>query len=341
MDVNTILAREPASSARLQRWLEVVRARLAPAQLAAMERWGNTAPFAAGAQAAFRDGQVDVTTLMNVAHQLGRAPRDRAWLAERTGELPRVFEAARERPAVASALVWNWLGEAEPQLASNLVQAIRERAGLPGLRRRLEVAEAPSAVDVAWFGDRQVEDAAAWLEHVPAPHAATLSATIAAIEAQRAAVATPITELAPFLRQVASFVVLLSTRALDPLGFPLSRDVSLVLDPPLAQRVELASWARSVQRAPCLRGQMIVMTLAVAAPWPLALEVIASELGSGTSGAFGVVMRLRAEVALPPGPQVPLLLCVPGEPIEERGARFERWSQRAYPHAVDAWRAWC
>lgn len=341
MDVTAMVAREPASSARLQRWLEAVRTRLAPAQLAAMERWGNTAPFDASAQQAFRHAQLDLATLRKVARHVGRAPSDRVELAERASQVQRVFETAREQPAVASALVWHWLGEAEPQLASNLVHAIRERAGLPGLRRRLENTDAPTAVDVTWFADRQVEDAATWIEHIPPPHAATLASSIVAVEAQRAAVAAPIAELAPFLHRVATFLVLLSTRALDPLGFNVSREVSLVIDPPLAQRLELASWARSVRRTPCLRGQMILMKLAVDAPWPLEIEVIACELGRGASGAFGLMMRLRGDVALPPGPQAPVLLCVPGESIEERGARFERWSQHAYPLAVAAWRAWC
>lgn len=336
-----MVAREPSSSSRLRRWLEAVRGRMVPEQLIAMERWGNTSLFDAGALQVIREERLDLATLANVAHQLRNEPGHRVVLPEQAGQLPRVFELARDQPAVASALVWHWLRDSEPQLGSLLVQALRERAGLPGLRRRLEAGGAPGSVDVLWFSDRQIEDAAAWIEHVPAPQAATLAATIAGVEAQRAAVTAPITELAPFLRQVASFLVLLSTRALDSLGFKLSRDVSLVVDPPLAQRIEIAGWARSVGRAPCLRGQMTVMTLATAAPWPLKLEVIASELGRGASGAFVVMMRLRGDVALPQGPQAPLFLCVPGEPLEERGARFERWSQYAYPHAVDAWRTWC
>jgi hypothetical protein len=84
---------------------------------------------------------------------------------------------------------------------------------------------------------------------------------------------------------------------------------------------------------------MMILTIAVEAPWPLTLEVIASELGRGVSGAFGIVMRLCGEMALPSTLPAPMLLCIPEEPIELLGARFERWSQRAYPHAVDAWRA--
>ncbi|MGE3459014.1 MAG: hypothetical protein AB7O24_28115 [Kofleriaceae bacterium] len=112
----------------------------------------------------------------------------------------------------------------------------------------------------------------------------------------------------------------------------------MVSDPPIDTRMEVAHWARTVGRTLCLRGQMVIMTIDVAAPWPLALEVIASELGRGISGAFGIVMRLRGHIALPATQAAPLLLCVPDESIELRGARFERWCQRAYPHAVAPWR---
>lgn len=341
MDVDRILAGvpEPATAARLVQWVGNVRSRLTAEQRTAIDRWFNDVPLDSGAQNAFRANQLDIDTLSRLAHRLGRREREPVRLGEKAAPIARVLESARERPTVASTIVWHLLGSTEPELASHLIQSIRERAGLPGIRQRIERAEIPSKPDISWFDDRQMEDAAVWAENIPAPIATTLAGTIERVEEQRASANVQITSLVPFLRRVASFVLTLSKGGLDPLGFALSPNAQLVADPPLSKRIEVATWSRSVGRTMSLRGQMLIASIDVASPWPLVLEVIASDLGRGASGAFGIAMRLRGEAALPPTPQpAPLLLCIPGEPIELLGARFERWSQRAYPHAVDAWR---
>ena len=340
MDVARILERtsEPDTTARLQAWLAAARARMTPAQHEAMERWFNASPFDSGAQQAFRADRFDPPLLTQLAKRFAARRDAQPRLPDATAAIPEVMRIAHERPATASALVWHVLGATAPELASNLVQAIRERAMLPGLRRRIAAGEPPATPDSTWFADRQLEDAAAWAENVPAPVAPTLAEAIERTVAQRAAGGANVHELVPFVRQVASFLLALSRARRDPLGFALATDAQLVADPPLERRLEIAAWARTVQRAVCLRGQMLVLVIGVQAPWPLVLELIACEPGRGASGALGVLLRLRGAAPLPPGPEAPLLLCLPGEPVEQRGARFERWAQRAYPHAVDAWR---
>ncbi len=339
MDVSRILGGvpEPASTVRLQRWMGEVRDRLVPAQRRSMERWFNDAPFDAGALQAFRNGHLDVAVLSQLASRLTRVDRT-VRIDENSAPIARIFEVAHERPAVASTLVWHLLGATAPELASHLIQGIRERARLPGLRNPIASAEIVNKLDTAWFEHRQIEDTATWMENIPTAPADTLADAIAQTEAQRAATGTSITELVPFVRQLASFLLSISTASLDPLGFALSSDAQLVADPPLAKRIEIATWARSAHRSICLRGQLMVMSIGVKAPWPLALEVITCELGRGSSGAFGILLRLSSDVTVPSPTQAPLFLCIPDEPIQQRGARFERWSQRAYPHAVDAWR---
>jgi hypothetical protein len=341
VDVNRILAStsEPATSTGLLRWVDGVRKRLVPEQLSAMERWFNDSPFDAAAQQAFRAGRLDTAALSFYAQRLGRN-KPRALRVD-ASSIARVFDVAHERPALASTLVWHLLGTDEPELASNLIQSIRERARLPGLRHRIEKAELPSKPELSWFDDRQLEDAAEWAEHIPAPPALTLAAATAAVEAQRATASVQIAVLVPFVQRIASFLLSLSKSSLDPLGFRLSPEAQLVVDPPLPRRVEIVRWGRTVGRTLCLRGQMMIMSIGVAAPWPLALELVTSELGRGATGALGIVMRLRGDVSLPPSAQpARVLLCLPGEPFETLGARFERWSLRAYPHAVDVWRGY-
>ena len=339
MDVARLLAGspEPQTTAPLQAWVATVRARLSPAQRTTMERWFNDAPFDVGAQQGFRQDRFDAAFLAHLAHRLAAQPRA-LHLAAHEAAIAQIMAVAHERPAVASAFIWHLLGASAPELASNLVQAVRERAGLPGLRARITSAEHAAKPNATWFDDRHLEDAAAWAEHIPTSPTTSLADAIAQTEAQRAATGANIHELVPFVQQLAGFLVSISTAALDPLGFPLSRDAQLVADPPLATRMEIATWARTVRRSVCLRGQMLVLRLGVHAPWPLSLEVIACELGRGVSGAFALLLRLRGELAVPPATQAPVLLCLPGEPIERRGARFERWAPRAYVHAVDAWR---
>lgn len=342
VDVARVLANvaEPSSSVRLAQWIGSVRARLTQDQRTSMERWFNDVPLDSGALNAFRANQLDVLTLSRIAQRLGRRDRKTIDLRERASPVATLVASAVNRPAVTSTIIWHLLGATEPELASHLIHAIRERAGLPGLRRRIEPAELPVKPEVTWFDDRQTEDAAAWAEKIPAPIATTLADAIAHVEAQRASSNTQVTKLVPFLQRTASFILTLSTQKVDPLGFALSRNARLVVDPPLTTRMDVAAWGRSVDRMLSLRGQMAILGIDVVSPWPLTLEIIATDLGRGASGALGVVMRLRGDVALPPTAEAaPVLLCMPDEPMEVLGGRFERWSQRAYPHAIDPWRA--
>lgn len=342
MDVDRILASafEPSTSRRLQVWVKGAQARLSPEQRTATERWVSTAPFEAGAMQALRTRQLDARYLRALAERLERRRLTKEErFAERAAPIARLFDLAPERPILASTLVWHSLGATAPKLASALIHVFRERAGLPGLRRSLDPKQLPARPDSTWFEDRQFEDAAEWAEYIPAPRGSTLAEAITRVEQQRTTTGATITELVPFIQRTASFLQSLSRRSIDPIGFALAQQASLIGDPPLAKRFEVASWGRTVGRTLCLRGQMMIMTIAVQAPWPLAVEVIASELGRGVTGAFGILMRLRGEMALPSTLPAPVMLCLPGEEIEQRGARFERWSQRAYPHAVDAWRA--
>jgi hypothetical protein len=332
---------EPRSTQLLREMLDATRTRLDEKQLATMERWFYDAHFDSGVLQALRSGEHSLAALRELAAKLTRGRRTEIVLDERSVYISRLLDFAPERPAVVSALVWHWIGGAEPALASHLVQAIRKSAGLPGLRQRIRSDEPWSpntdrAIHVTWFADRQIEDLGRWCERVPAPLADTFAGAIAGTEAQRVVVGEA-TELATFMRQIASFLLQLSIRKLDPLGFPLSREARLAVDPPFEHRLELAEWARTMQRAICLRGMIMVMTIEVAAPWPLALEVIATQLGTGACDGFGVLLRLRGQV-VPAASRAPLFVCMPGETIEERGSRFERWLALAYPHAVDAWR---
>ena len=345
MDVSELVRRfvEPPSTVQVRALIGDASHGLDPEQRVAVERWSNDVPLEQGLLRALRHQELAPAAMHKHASRLARRPQDVSPLDERVGHLAHLLDFAVERPATVSAIAWHWLGASHPDLATHVVQLIRERAGLPGVRERLTADEPYSrsggdAIHVAWFADRQLEDAASWLEHVPAPAADTLAAATRANEARRAQ-QRAILELTPFLRQVASFVLHLSRRELDPLGFPLGSDAQLHVDPPLAQRLELAAWARRARRTLCLRGQLIVMPIRVEAPWPLSLEVIAAELGCGGRG-FGLIMRLRGDASVPAATMAPVFLHLPAESIEERGARFERWLSRAYPHAVDAWRAW-
>jgi len=74
----------------------------------------------------------------------------------------------------------------------------------------------------------------------------------------------------------------------------------------------------------------------------LCRELLGVELGHGACGGLGLLLRLAGAVPTVSTTSVPapVLLCVPSETPEERGPRFERWLSRAYPHAIQAWRAW-
>jgi hypothetical protein len=351
---------EPVATERLRALLAGARERLTASQRAAIAMWDESRPLDRPTTTALRFGPIDGATLRRLAGDLvkrGRAP-SRAMPAtpgamprERFDEVAAVLDGAAARPAVASALLWSWLSERDGGVfAAHLVQRVRELAGLPGLRRRFAADEerwrssngAAALADA--FADRQVEDACVWMEHVAAPLAAAEAAPLARqqaeIERMRAtAPRVSADEFAPFAQLAATFVVQLSARRLDPLGFPLSRDVELDRDPSVERRIEIAAWARLAGRLVNARGQMFVVGIAVRAPWPLRLELIAAELGVGACGGLGMMLRLSgaAPVALD---HAPMLLCFPGEPTQERGPRFERWLADAYPAAARAWQAW-
>ncbi|MDX2091709.1 MAG: hypothetical protein SFX73_27865 [Kofleriaceae bacterium] len=339
MDVS--LAAEPSSTRRVRELLARVRARLGAQQRDAMERWDLAAAWDGATLAELRADKLDLATLQRLAGKLASHSPSERILDVRVAALPQVMQFAAQRPAAVSALVWTWLGREHASLASHLIHVIRERAGLPGLRRTIG-ADEPLAVEPSWFADRQLEDAARWLAVLPPPPAATVADTVAASEAQRAAAERiAVGELALFLRRAAAFFVHLSAAGVDPLGFTLGREAQLDVDPPISQRLEIAAWARSVGPVLCVRGQLVVLRIPVVdAPWALALEMIAAELGRGLGGGAGLMLRLRGDGVDVPARRAPLLLCLPGEPVDELGARFERWLAHAYPWAVDAWRPW-
>jgi hypothetical protein len=340
MDVAALVGSlsEPASTRRAHALFTRARGRLSPAQRDAIERWGSLRPFDAGLLYELRHGAWDLGAVRKHIATLERARTMTSELAARGAALESLVSFARERPAVVSTIVWQWFGHKFPAFAAHVLYAVRERAGLPDMSRR-HTADEPATVD--GFADRQVEDVARWFEHVSAPTADTLADAIAATEAQRAAAdRVDIAKLSTFMRQSAQFFHVISQRGLDPLGFALSRSGQIVVDPPLEERLALATWARAAKHAICPRGNLVVLRIAIDAPWPFALELIAAELGRGGSGGAGLLLRLRGDVPLAPVRPQPLLLCLPGEPIEELGPRFERWLARAYPAAVDAWRRW-
>jgi hypothetical protein len=352
---------EPVATERLRALLAGARERLTASQRAAIAMWDESRPLDRPTSTALRFGPVDRATLRRLAADLvkrRRAPSRAAPEAaaggapgDRFGEVARLLDGAAARPAVASALLWSWLAERDGGVfAAHLVQRVRELAGLPGYRRQI------AADDERWrpsnsvaaltdaFADRQIEDACAWMEHVPAPLAAAEAAPLARqqaeIERMRAmAPRESAAEFAPFAQLAATFVVQLSARRLDPLGFPLGRDVELDRDPAVERRIEIAAWARQAGRLVSARGAMFVVRIAVRAPWPLRLELIAAELGVGACGGLGMVLRLAGDAPVA-AEHAPVLLCFPGEPPEERGPRFERWLSDAYPAATRAWRAW-
>jgi len=347
---------EPVASERLRALLADARERFTASQRATIAAWDESRPLDRPTSTALRLGPLDGAQLRRLAVDLVKrrassAPPGGA-ASDRFDEMPAVLAGAAARPAVASAVLWSWLAERDGgAFAAHLVQRVRELAGLPGLRRRfavddpaLRVSSGVAALAEA-FADRQVEDACVWMEHVPPPFAAAERAPLArqhaAIERTRAmAPHATVAEFAGFAQLAATFVVQLSARRLDPLGFPLGRDVELDRDPSVERRIEIASWARQAGRFVSARGQMFVVGIAVRAAWRLRLELIAAELGAGACGGLGMMLRLRGDAPVAMSERAPVLLCFPGEPTEERGPRFERWLSDAYPAAARAWQAW-
>jgi hypothetical protein len=326
---------EPHSTAHLRGLLGRARAGFTPAQRAAEAAFDASARHEPAVLRRLRQGDIDLPTWRRLARTTGA--QRAAPLDDRISAVPGILALGEERPAVASALLWELLGTAHPALASCLIQLVRERAGLVALRRAVDAAEIDGD-PVTWFADRQLADAARWMQRMPAPEADTLMATMTATEAQRSrADRLDIGAVAGFLRRAAAFFAHLAAAGVDPLGFALGREARIDVDPVLGRRVELAAWARGSGCSVCLRGRMIVLEIDVEAPWPLVIEVLASELGRGVCGGGGLLMRLGGGAA-PSIHAAPVLLWLPGEPVEQLGARFERWLAGAYPRAVDAWR---
>lgn len=357
MDVKQQLERvaEPAITTLVRAQLDRVDARMTPWQRDQLLRWNEARPFAADALNAVRKDVESAQQLRERAERFRAAaggPQVGDGVAARIAEAAAVVAEAASRPAVASALVWSLLANTDEDLAAHLIQIIRERAGLPRVTSKpgredpgLAAAAANVPALVTWFSDRQVGDACALIEAVPVPHGpeerATLATQIAAIADARTTTprVAPAT-FAAFARRVAAFLVELSARELDPLGFTLGREVQLEGDPPLARRVELCAWARRAGHTISPRGALLVLAIPIQAPWPWRLELVAAEPGHGASGCLAILLRIASERAPVVTARAPALLLVPDEPDAERGARFERWLAAAYPHATSEWRAW-
>jgi hypothetical protein len=356
LDVSDLFTRvaEPVATERLRAMLAGARERLTESQRAAMEARDEQLPLDRATRTGLQVGPTDPGRLRQLAADLAKrrdlpaAPADTVF-----DRVPGVLAQAAAHPVAVSAVLWSWLAPHNGAFAVHLVQRVRELAGLPGLQRRLEASDpalekagdVPALVNALL--DRQLDDACAWMEHVPPPlapllgAAASLSRQQAAIEDMRTrAPHEAAAEFAGFASLAATFLVQLSARGLDPLGFSLGREIQLAADPAVDRRLEIAAWALQAGRSLSPRGQMFVVSIPVAAPWPLRLELVAGELGRGACGGLGMVLRLAGEAPVVMTERAPMLLCLPGEPAEERGPRFERWLSEAYPAATRAWRAW-
>jgi hypothetical protein len=341
---------EPAISEHVRVLLDRLDARLSPAQRDELLRWDDAVPHPADTINAVRRDIDSAERLRDRAVRFAEAAGRTYNVYDRIDDAVAVIGQARAKPAVASALVWHLIGGRDEDLTSHLVQVIRERAGLARLTTRIrgqdlgpETASVPELV--VSFADRQVADACARIEAVPAPFgpedAATLNRQMAAIaDARNALPRVTVALVSGFAKRAAAFLVELSTRKLDPLGFALGRDLQLDHDPPLARRVEIAAWARRAGHLVSPRGALLVLRIPIMAPWPWHLELIAAEPGHGASGCVALLLRLASDATPPPTSRTPVLLFVPDEGDDERGARFERWLAIAYPSATAEWRAW-
>jgi hypothetical protein len=343
---------EPPVTARVRDLLARLESRVTPAQREELLRWDDAVPHAADTVNAVRNDVDDVERLRARAARFAVAAGKRSAqaLEARIGDVPFVISQASAKPAVASAIVWTLVGLHDEDLASHLVQILRERAGLTRLTARVrgdDLGEAAAKLPslVAWFADRQVADACAWIEAIPVPFgpddAATLDTQLSAIDQARqtAPRLTPAL-FAAFARRAATFFVELSTRNLDPLGFPLSRDVELETEPSRQRRVEIAAWAWRAGHVVAPRGTLAVLGIPIQAPWPWRLELIAAEPGHGASGCLALLLRIVGQGPPPSRSRAPALLFVPDEPDAERGGRFERWLAIAYTQATAEWRPW-
>jgi hypothetical protein len=359
LDVSDLVTRiaEPVATERLRALLAGARNRLTESQRTAMEARDEQLPLDRATRNGLQIGPIDPARLRQLALDLAQRRQLPALPADNIFDrVPGVLAQAAAHPVAVSAVLWSWLAPRNGgAFAVHLVQRARELADLPGLQRRLEPSDPAllCATDVpalvTAFLDRQLDDACAWMEHVPPPlsspsavgDAASLSRQRAAIDDMRArAPHESAADFAAFARLAATFLVQLSARGLDPLGFALGREVQLDADPSVDRRLEIAAWALQAGRSLSPRGQMFVVAIPVAAPWPLRLELVAGELGRGACGGLGMVLRLAGAAPVVMTERAPMLLCIPGEPTEERGPRFERWLSEAYPAATRAWQAW-
>lgn len=356
MDVAAVFERvaEPAETARLRELVTYARGTFTPWQAREMALWDGNAPFERSLIKGIRQHAGDGARIREQVHLFARhrtryeAPGGE----DRFDGIPAVLAAAASQPAVASALVWHWFRDRDADLASHFIHLVRERAALPGLRRRLVADEqalreagANLPALAVRFADRQLEDACAWIEGVPAPHGPRDGATLAIQEAaiaehRRAAPRISDDELAGFAQRAATFLVQLSAHGRDPVGFPLAREVSLDTDPAIERRIAIASWARRSGHRISPRGRMFVLAIPIGAPWPLRLELVAADVGHGQCGGTGLLLRLDGGGTIAVISHAPILLCLPEEPAADRGRRFERWLAVAYPQATEAWRAW-
>ncbi|HSR97490.1 MAG TPA: hypothetical protein VLM79_10590 [Kofleriaceae bacterium] len=348
---------EPIATERLRGLLAGARERLTESQRRAMEAHEEQLPLDRATRTGLQIGPIEPARLRALAADLAKRRKLPAPQADHVFDrVPGVLAHAAAHPVAVSAVLWSWLAPRHGgDFAVLLVQRVRELASLPGLQRRLEASDPAlqRANDmpglVTALLDRQLDDACAWMEHVPPPlPAPTVAGDPASLSRQRAAIEDmrarapheTVADFAAFARLAATFLVQLSARGLDPLGFSLGRDIQLDADPPVDRRLEIAAWALQAGRSLSPRGQMLVVAIPVAAPWPLRLELVAGELGRGACGGLGMVLRLVGEAPVVMTERAPMLLCFPGELPEERGPRFERWLSEAYPAAMRAWQAW-
>jgi hypothetical protein len=325
MDVKSLTQAlvEPAITARVRDLLARLDSRATPAQREELLRWDDAVPHAADTVNAVRNDVDDAERLRarvaRFAVAAGKRPSQA--LESRIADVPFVISQALAKPAVASAIVWTLVGSHDEDFASHLIQILRERAGLTRLTARVrgeDLADAGAKLPslVAWFADRQVADACAWLEAVPVAFgpedAATLERQLSAIgEARQTTPRLPPALFAAFARRAAAFFVELSARNLDPLGFPLSRDVELETEPSLKRRVEIAAWAWRAGHVVAPRGTLAVLGIPIHAPWPWRLELIAVEPGHGASGCLALLLRIVGEGPPTSTSRAPALLFVP------------------------------
>ena len=355
MDVKALLqtAAEPAMTGRVRELLDRVETRLTPFQRESLALWDDFVPHAAEKLNGLRADVESPDRLRERARRFAVAAGiPSSAFDQRIDDLCLIVADGATKPAVASSIIWLLLGNLDQEFASLLVQMIRERSGMARLTSpiRNEDLIAAGVTDklpslIGFFSDRQVADACLRIESISAPFGvddvSTLKDQVGVIARVREAEPrVPAALFAAFARRVAAFVVELSARNLDPLGYPLSREVQLEGELSLERRVEIAAWARRAGHAVSPSAAMLVLGIPIQAPWPWRLQLIAGEPGHGVSGCLSLLLRIVAHGTPPSTGRAPAFLLVPDEPDAERGARFERWLAIAYTHATAEWRPW-